>query len=62
MHKKNDWLQGKIWDIKAEIDQLRRDRVTLMDNIEKAKNDINRIDGEVLNHHSMLETKNKVAE
>jgi uncharacterized coiled-coil DUF342 family protein len=62
LHKKNDWLLGKIGELQAEIDQLRRDRVTLLKNITRASNEIDRLDEEVMTHHSMLETKNKLAE
>jgi septal ring factor EnvC (AmiA/AmiB activator) len=52
---------GKVAELKAEIDQLRRDRASLLSNIYAAQQDIASIDDQVANHHTQMETKNKFA-
>lgn len=52
---------GKVAELKAEIDQLRRDRVNLLSNIYAAQVDIASIDDQMASQHTLMETKNKIA-
>ena len=52
---------GKVAELEAEIEQLRRDRVSLLDNIYAAQTDIASVDDQVATQHTQMETKNKFA-
>lgn len=54
LHKKTDWIVGKVAELKAEINQLRRDRVTILTNIQAAQEDIANIDDNLANQHTLM--------